>query len=264
MLLPDLSAEEGCRRVAPATLCQTNGARSILLPLATSTSDPSGSCRCNPSDSTGAAVGHVSHSSGVVRVTGMAFEWTAPTTALGSVVRKANTPPERPNLRAPSATPAGTNRANSVQMARLAFPLDDRQLQVTPCIAAFDLPPLKKLADLPQNDRGRAAPAADPGSRGRVGTADRGDQAGVRSSAAKLTPLITDPRNPAFVTHSVADILRARMLAIARGYEDGDNLDHLRTDPGFKLACGRLSDSGTDPCSQPTLSRWETHRVCAR
>jgi hypothetical protein len=58
--------------------------------------------------------------------------------------------------------------------------------------------------------------------------------------AAKLARLITDPRNPALVTHSVADILRARMLAIACGYEDGDDLDHLRTDPGFKLACGRL------------------------
>jgi len=75
--------------------------------------------------------------------------------------------------------------------------------------------------------------------------------------AATLAPLIADPRNPALVTHSVADILRARMLAIACGYEDGDDLDHLRTDPGFKLACGRLPDSGADLCSQPTVSRWE-------
>jgi len=75
--------------------------------------------------------------------------------------------------------------------------------------------------------------------------------------ATRLAPLISDPRNPAFVTHSVADILRARMLAIACGYEDGDDLDHLRTDPGFKLACGRLPDSGRDLCSQPTVSRWE-------
>ena len=75
--------------------------------------------------------------------------------------------------------------------------------------------------------------------------------------AARLAQLIADPRNPAFVTPSVADILRARMLAIACGYEDGDDLDHLRTDPGFKLACGRLPDSGRDLCSQPTLSRWE-------
>ena len=38
--------------------------------------------------------------------------------------------------------------------------------------------------------------------------------------AERLALLITDPRNPLFVTHSVADILRARMLAIACGYED--------------------------------------------
>jgi hypothetical protein len=75
--------------------------------------------------------------------------------------------------------------------------------------------------------------------------------------ADRLAPLITDLRNPLLVTHSVADILRARMLAIACGYEDADDLDHLRTDPGFKLACGRLPDCGTDLCSQPTVSRWE-------
>jgi len=70
--------------------------------------------------------------------------------------------------------------------------------------------------------------------------------------ADRLAGLIADPRNPLFVTHSVAD-----MLAIACGYEDADDLDHLRTDPGFKLACGRLPDSGRDLCSQPTVSRWE-------
>jgi hypothetical protein len=75
--------------------------------------------------------------------------------------------------------------------------------------------------------------------------------------ADRLAGLIADRRNPLFVTHSVADILRARMLAIACGYEDADDLDHLRTDPGFKLACGRLPDSGRDLCSQPTVSRWE-------
>ena len=75
--------------------------------------------------------------------------------------------------------------------------------------------------------------------------------------ADRLASLVADPRNPLFVTHSIADILRARMLAIACGYEDADDLDHLRTDPGFKLACGRLPDSGRDLCSQPTVSRWE-------
>jgi hypothetical protein len=75
--------------------------------------------------------------------------------------------------------------------------------------------------------------------------------------ATTLAELIADPRNPAFITHSVDDILRARILAIACGYEDADDLDHLRTDPAFKLACNRLPDSGADLCSQPTVSRWE-------
>jgi hypothetical protein len=75
--------------------------------------------------------------------------------------------------------------------------------------------------------------------------------------AETLAQLIADPRNPAFVTHGIDDILRARILAIACGYEDADDLDHLRTDPAFKLACGRLPDSGGDLCSQPTVSRWE-------
>ena len=75
--------------------------------------------------------------------------------------------------------------------------------------------------------------------------------------ADRLAGLIADPRNPLFVTHSVADILRARMLAIACGYEGADDLDYQRTDPGFKLACGRLPDSGRDLRSQPTVSRWE-------
>jgi Transposase DDE domain group 1 len=75
--------------------------------------------------------------------------------------------------------------------------------------------------------------------------------------AATLTRLIADPRNPALVIHSVDDILRARILAIACGYEDADDLDHLRSDPAFKLACHRLPDSGGDLCSQPTVSRWE-------
>src|SRR4051794_15773476 len=82
----------------------------------------------------------------------------------------------------------------------------------------------------------------------------------------KLATLIADPRDPNLVTHSLADILRARILAIACGYEDGNDLDHLRADPGFKLACGRLLDS-EGLCSQPTISRWENaptrHEVAA-
>ena len=64
-------------------------------------------------------------------------------------------------------------------------------------------------------------------------------------------------RDRARVVHTLSDILRARILAIASGYEDADDLDHLRSDPALKLACGHLPDSGRDLCSQPTMSRWE-------
>jgi Transposase DDE domain group 1 len=47
------------------------------------------------------------------------------------------------------------------------------------------------------------------------------------------------------------------MLAIACGYPDGIDFDWLRSDPAFKMACGRLPDTGGDLCSQPTVSRWE-------
>ncbi|MGC2413424.1 MAG: IS1380 family transposase [Stellaceae bacterium] len=75
--------------------------------------------------------------------------------------------------------------------------------------------------------------------------------------ADRLAGVIPDGRDPDRVTHLLPDILRARIFAIACGYEDADDLDRLRTDPAFKLACGRLPDSGADLCSQPTVSRWE-------
>jgi hypothetical protein len=68
---------------------------------------------------------------------------------------------------------------------------------------------------------------------------------------------LCDRRDPALVAPSLASIFRARVLAIACGYEDANNLDRLRGDPAFKLARGRLPDSGDDLCSQPTVSRWE-------
>ena len=75
--------------------------------------------------------------------------------------------------------------------------------------------------------------------------------------AERLARVIPDGRDPDRVTHLLPDILRARIFAIACGYEDADDRDRLRTDPAFKLACGRLPDSGADLCSQPTVSRWE-------
>ena len=72
-----------------------------------------------------------------------------------------------------------------------------------------------------------------------------------------LASRVTDERDPASTIHTYADMIRARMFAIACGYEDCDDLDALRFDPASKLACGRLSETGDDLISQPTLSRLE-------
>jgi hypothetical protein len=83
----------------------------------------------------------------------------------------------------------------------------------------------------------------------------------------QLAACIADPRDPDRVVHQLDDILRARVLAIACGYEDADDLDALRDDPGFRLALGKLPGSGAGLASQPTISRWEnapTTRELAR
>jgi len=73
----------------------------------------------------------------------------------------------------------------------------------------------------------------------------------------RLAALIPDDRDPARVVHSLADILRARVLAIAAGYEDADDLDALRHDPAFMMALGKAPGEAVGLASQPTCSRWE-------
>ena len=75
--------------------------------------------------------------------------------------------------------------------------------------------------------------------------------------AERLARRIPDRRDRTRIAHSFADMIRARIFAICCGYEDADDLDLLRVDPAFKLACGRLPDTGRDLASQPTLSRLE-------
>jgi len=70
---------------------------------------------------------------------------------------------------------------------------------------------------------------------------------------SQLAACIADPRDPGRVIHKLDDILRARVLAIACGYEDADDLDALRDDPGFRLALGKLPSSGAGLASQPTM-----------
>ena len=75
--------------------------------------------------------------------------------------------------------------------------------------------------------------------------------------AERLARLISDRREPERVKHAIPDMIRARIFAIACGDEDGHDFGPLRSDPAFKLACGRLPETGEDLASQPTLSRLE-------
>lgn len=75
--------------------------------------------------------------------------------------------------------------------------------------------------------------------------------------AERLARCVEDPRSPERVRHGLAEMIRFRALMIAAGYADANDCDALRADPAFKLAVGRLPESGEDLCSQPTMCRLE-------
>jgi hypothetical protein len=75
--------------------------------------------------------------------------------------------------------------------------------------------------------------------------------------AERLARCLTDPRSPDRVRHTLAEMIRFRLLLIAAGHPDANDCDPLRTDPAFKMAVGRLPESGADLCSQPTMCRLE-------
>src|SRR5207253_5935810 len=75
--------------------------------------------------------------------------------------------------------------------------------------------------------------------------------------ADQLANCIEDRRAPERVRHGLSEMIRYRALLIAAGYPDGTDCDALKSDPAFKMAVGRLPESGADLCSQPTISRLE-------
>jgi hypothetical protein len=83
----------------------------------------------------------------------------------------------------------------------------------------------------------------------------------ARSNNALASPIVwppawRTPRAPDQVTHSLAEIIRFRLLMIGAGYEDGVDANSLRGDPMFKMALD-LSPSDRNLCSQSTISRLE-------
>ena len=75
--------------------------------------------------------------------------------------------------------------------------------------------------------------------------------------AERLAACLEDPRDAERVRHEFAEMIRYRALLIAGGVSRRQRLRGARSNPAFKMAVGRLPESGKDLCSQPTISRLE-------
>lgn len=81
------------------------------------------------------------------------------------------------------------------------------------------------------------------------------------SLSASMASCLSDKRDQSRIRHTYREMIAARIMAIAAGYEDCDDLDVLRHDPALKMAIGRMPIGGFGLPSQPTLSRFEN--LCA-
>jgi hypothetical protein len=75
---------------------------------------------------------------------------------------------------------------------------------------------------------------------------------------AALDAAIPDPRNPDFITHPQRTLLAQRLFAIACGYEDLNDHQHLRDDPLWQAVTDHPGpDTAPQLASPPTLCRLE-------
>ncbi|MBM3419228.1 MAG: IS1380 family transposase [Bacteroidetes bacterium] len=77
----------------------------------------------------------------------------------------------------------------------------------------------------------------------------------------RLSKCIVDLRDPAYIEHTIEDMLKQRIYAIAAGYEDVSDHNFLREDLSFQTVVNRTQALA----SAPTLSRLEnavTRRDC--
>lgn len=72
----------------------------------------------------------------------------------------------------------------------------------------------------------------------------------------RLAGTLREWRDVRFTSHSLHDLVRERVFAIAQGYEDCNDVAELRFDPLF-LACCDRGAKGRPLASQPSLSRFE-------
>lgn len=75
-----------------------------------------------------------------------------------------------------------------------------------------------------------------------------------------IAECIQEWRDPHKITHSLPQLVSQRVYQIVGGYEDANDSNHLRHDPIYKIACGRLPLADHETlASQPTMTRLENH-----
>lgn len=66
-----------------------------------------------------------------------------------------------------------------------------------------------------------------------------------------FSSIVPDTRNPLLITHSIEKLLKQRVYSLILGYEDANDVEHLKNDPLFQDILNG------DMASQPTISRLE-------
>ena len=73
----------------------------------------------------------------------------------------------------------------------------------------------------------------------------------------RLAAAMPDRRDPDRIRHEMFEMVAARSMAIACGYEDAIDHNRVRHDPLMKAAVGRHPETGAPLASQSTISRLE-------
>jgi hypothetical protein len=71
-----------------------------------------------------------------------------------------------------------------------------------------------------------------------------------------MVSAIRDPRDQAYVRHTLRELLTERTMLICHGYEDANDCDTMRDDVALKVAAGRAPHDDA-LASQPTMTRLE-------
>jgi len=73
----------------------------------------------------------------------------------------------------------------------------------------------------------------------------------------QIVDILPDDRHPSYVRHVLSQLVSQRVYQICAGYEDGNDCNAMKSDPIFKMLCGKKPQTDDPLASQPTMSRFE-------